>query len=378
EFKKVHPEITVEVLLHANFTEFLTAIKTGFATGEGPDVFQFDSPTSLSALKSQMEPMDEFALKEWGADWKSNFLASPLADVTLDGKTMGLPQGITPGGLIWYNKTVFDKYGIKEPKTYAELKSASDTLRTNGMQPLLLGAKDSWIVIDTFQAILNDVAPGKQYDAYAKKIPFTDPEIIKAFDTWKQMFDDKIFQDDAFSMTQYMDVYNAFVDQQKGAMESNGAWNLDIFGNVDLKAKVDAVEWGVMPFPDLNGDGKLAPTLSTVGGTTINKNSKHKEAAWELVKFMSYEKGFQVLLDHFLFTPPFTQKMDLTVQLSPNAAQNREQIGQIVQQTAPVHRGIDNAKVAEKMYDVLTKVAYGQMTSADAAKEVQAVIDAGN
>lgn len=375
EYKKIHPEVTVDVRLHANFSEYLTAVKTSFASGDAPDLLAFDSPTSLANLKDQIEPIDDYAAKAWGDGWKDKFIASTLADVSLDGKTMGIPMHISPGGLIWYNKTMLDKYGIAEPKTYDELKKAADTLRQNGLQPLLVGAKDSWIVVDTFQTILNDVAPGKQYDAYAKKIPFTDPDIVKAFDMWKKMFDDKIFQDDAFSMTEYMDVYNAFIDKQSGAFESNGAWNLDIYANADLKAKVDATEWGVMPFPDLNGDGIAPPTLSTVGGYALRKDGEHKDAAFEFLKFMTTEKGLQIMMDHFLATPPTKDPVELTVALSPNAKANRDRIGEIVAQTPPVHRGIDNAKVAEKMYEVLTKVAYGNMSSADAAADVQKTID---
>ena len=375
EYKKIHPEVTVDVRLHANFSEYMTAVKTAFASGDSPDLLAFDSPTSLANLKDRIEPIDEYAAKAWGDGWKDKFVASTIVDVSLDGKTMGIPMHISPGGLIWYNKTTLDKYGIAEPKTYDELKKAADTLRKNGQQPLLMGAKDPWIVIDTFQTILNDVAPGKQYDAYAKKIPFTDPDIVHAFDLWKKMFEDKIFQDDAFSMTEYMDVYNAFVDKQSGAFESNGAWNLDIYANADLKAKVDATEWGVMPFPDLNGDGKVPPTLSTVGGYALGKDSKNKEAAFEFLKFMTTEKGLQIMMDHFLATPPLKEDVPLTVTLSPNAKANRDRIGEIVAQTEPVHRGIDNAKVADKMYEVLTKVAYGQLSSADAAAEVQKTID---
>ncbi|WP_221469191.1 ABC transporter substrate-binding protein [Cohnella nanjingensis] len=375
EYKTVHPEVTVDIRLHANFSEYLTAVKTAFASGDAPDLLAFDSPTSLANLKDQIEPIDEYAAKAWGDGWKDKFIHSTLADVSLDGKTMGIPMHISPGGLIWYNKTMLDEYGIVEPKTYDELKKASDTLRQHGKQPLLLGAKDSWIVIDTFQTILNDFAPGKQYDAYAKKIPFTDPDVVKAFDFWKKMFADKVFQDDAFSMTEYMDVYNAFIDTQAGAFESNGAWNLDIYANADLKAKVDATEWGVMPFPDLNGDGKAPPTLSTVGGYALSKSGKNKEAAFEFLKFMTTEKGLQIMMDHFLATPPTKDPVELTVALSPNAKANRDRIGEIVSQTAPVHRGIGNAKVAEKMYEVLSKVAYGKMNGADAAAEVQKTID---
>ncbi|WP_256756624.1 ABC transporter substrate-binding protein [Cohnella sp. WQ 127256] len=376
EFEKTHTEITVIANYHTNFPEFMTSLKTAIATGDAPDIIPFDSPTSMGALESNLEPLDQYFEKDYNNDWKGKFLAGPVSDVSINGKIVGFPGFSSPGGLIWYNKNLLDKYGIKVPETYDELKAASDMLRKNGLQPLLLGAKDSWIVLDTFQEILNDVAPGKQYDAFAKKIPFNDPEIVKAFDTWKKLFDDKIFQDDTFSMTQYMDVYNSFVDKQVGAFQSNGAWNQDIFSNNDLKAKVDAVEWGVMSFPDLNGDGKRAPLLNTVGGIGIYKKSKNKDAAWEFIKFMNTGIGAQLQIDRALVTPPFTDPaMGPSIQLTPNQKQVNETINQIVKDNGTLPRGVADPKVTEKLYDVLTKVAYGNLSSANAAKQVQDVID---
>jgi len=376
DLKKTNPTISVEIKMYANYTEFVNSARVSFAAKVGPDVFAFDSPTSLALQKALIEPLDSYAEKEWGKDWRKRFLSSALTDCSLDGKLMGLPMGSMPGGLIWYNKTMFTKFGIKVPQNYADLKKAADTLRKNNMQPLLLGGKDAWIVIDTFQTVLNDFAPGKQYLAYAKKSKFTDPAIIKAFEFWKKMYDDKIIQDQSFSMTAYMDCYNAMIDKQNAGMWSNGAWNLDIFGNADLKDKVNAVEWGVMPFPDLNGDGKIPPTMSTVGGFCISKDSKNKEAAWQLLKSMGTGTGMRLQTERFLWTPPLTISVPVNTSLSQNASDLRNSIANIVSTTPPVYRGIPNAKVADKMYDVLNKVALGVMKPDAAAAEVQKVIDA--
>ncbi|MHB8278757.1 MAG: ABC transporter substrate-binding protein [Candidatus Humimicrobiaceae bacterium] len=375
-FKKVHPEITVEVKLHANFTEFATALKTAAAIGETPDVFQFDTPQTLNLFKDLIEPLDTYAARDWGDSWKDKFITSAITDMSLDGKVMGMPGPLSPAGTIWYNKTMLDKYGIAEPKTYADLKTAAEILRKNKISPMVLGCKDSWAVIDHFQTILNDVAPGKQYDAFAKRIKFTDPDIEKAFDVWKQFFDDKIFQNDAFSMTQYMDGYNAFIKDQTAAMWSNGAWNLDMYNNKDLKAQVDSVDWGVMAMPDLNGDGKNAPLMGTFSGTCISKDSKNKDAAFELVKYMTVGEGLTVALNTWLGMSPTIEKRDITVQLSANAKQNRDKIGELSTTLGIVRRGIENTKVTDKLYDVLSRVAYGKLASQAAAEEVQAEIDA--
>lgn len=375
-WKEENPDITMEAKLHANFTEYVTALKTAVAASESPDVFQFDSPTSLAQLSYQMEPLDDRMTKTYGDKWKELFLEGPVADVTLDGKFMGVPLNSNPAGVIWYNKTMFDKYGIQEPKTYDDLKAAAGKLAENNLSGMFLGNKDSWCTIDHFQTILNDVAPGKQYDAFAKKIKFTDPDIVKAFDVWKKFFDDKIFQNDSFSMTQYMDCYNAYVKDQKGGMWSNGAWSLDIYSNKDLKSIVEATEWGVMAMPDLNGDGKTPPLLSTVGGTSISKDSENKDTAMKFIDFMTFGKGQVIMVNTFLSTPPVVQTIEPTVELTANARKNLDTITALTQELGTVHRGIDNAKVVEKLYEVLTKVAYGRMTSQAAAEEVQAVIDA--
>lgn len=375
-FNKVYPNITVEVKLHANFSEFLTALKTEVAASNCPDVFQFDSPTSLAQLNYQMEPLDEIMVKEYGDGWKDLFLSGPLSDMTMDGKLMGIPFNATPAGVIWYNKTMFDKYGIQEPKTYSDLKAAAEILAANNLSGMFIGNKDSWCTIDQFQMILNEMAPGKQYDAFAGKIKFTDPEIITAFDTWKKFFDDKVFQNDSFSMTQYMDAYNSFIKDQKGAMWSNGTWSLDIYSNKDLKSIVDGIEWGVMAMPDLNNDGKLAPLLSTVGGTSISKDSEHKDAAMKLIDFMTFGEGQNIMVNTFLGTPPLVKTVSPTIQLTANAKQNYDAIATLIQNQGTAPRGISNPKVADKLYEVLTKVAYGEMTSQAAAEEVQKVIDA--
>ncbi|MBP3470175.1 MAG: extracellular solute-binding protein, partial [Lachnospiraceae bacterium] len=128
-FKEVHPEIEVEVILHANFSEYLTSVQTAFASGEGPDVFQYDAPTSLAQLQSQIEPLDSYCVEEWGDAWADDFVESAIADNTLDGVLYGLPQPSNPAGTMWYNKTLLDSLGLEVPTNYEELKAAADALR---------------------------------------------------------------------------------------------------------------------------------------------------------------------------------------------------------------------------------------------------------
>ncbi|TCB99760.1 extracellular solute-binding protein [Micromonospora zingiberis] len=59
----------------------------------------------------------------------SDFLETPLASNKYDGKTYGVPQ-VTDSLALMYNKELLGKAGISEPpKTWAELKSASQTIK---------------------------------------------------------------------------------------------------------------------------------------------------------------------------------------------------------------------------------------------------------
>lgn len=374
-FKKEHPEINVEVKLHANASEYITSVQTAFASGEGPDVFQYDGPTMLGQLQSQIEPLDEYCVNEWGDGWKDKFVESAITDNSIDGTTYGLPQPTNPAGTMWYNKTLLDSLGLDVPTNYEELKNVTEVLRENGKQPLLIGAKDSWVVIDTFQTILNDFAGDKQYQAYNKEVSFTDPDIVAAFEMWQQMFEDNIFQDSAFSMTEYMDTYNQFNDEGIAGMWLNGAWNMDMYTNAEIKDSVAANEWGVTYLPDLNGDGKRPDLLFTSGGYCMNKNSKEKEAAWELVKFMGCDDGAVFECERAMAPAAYLEMEEPQYDLPENAINNLDTINQMMTEQPLQHRGIDDPNVTETMYEVLTKLAYGEMTPEDAAAAVDEAIN---
>ena len=374
-FHKEHPEINVEVTLHANASEYMTAVQTAFASGEGPDVFMFADPTALNQLKSQIEPLDQYCTDEWGESWADDFVASAIGDNSIDGVPYGLPMPTAPAGTMWYNKTLLDSLDLEAPTNYEELKKVSDTLREAGKQPLLIGAKDSWVVIDTFQTILNDFAGDKQYKAYNKEIPFTDPEFVDAFEMWQKLFKEKIFQDSAFSMTEYMDTYNQFNDEGIAGMWVNGAWNMDMYTNPEIEDSVAKNEWGISYFPDLNGDGKQPNLLLTSGGFAINKNSKEKEAAWELIKFMACDEGAVIECQRTMAPSGYLNTPQPSYDLPENGLKNLDTVNKLMADQPLQFRGINDPNVSEKMYEVLTKLAYEKITPEDAAEEIDAVIN---
>ena len=46
--------------------------------------------------------------------------------------------------VLWYNTDLFKKYGIKPPKTYAELTAAEAKLKAAGVAPNMLANQQQW------------------------------------------------------------------------------------------------------------------------------------------------------------------------------------------------------------------------------------------
>jgi len=67
-----------------------------------------------------------------------------LSAFAVDGKIYGMPMSILPGG-IYYSKDLFKQAGIVgTPTTLADLEADVAKLKTAGIAPIALGAKDAW------------------------------------------------------------------------------------------------------------------------------------------------------------------------------------------------------------------------------------------
>ncbi|MCZ9883664.1 ABC transporter substrate-binding protein [Arthrobacter sp. B2a2-09] len=103
-----------------------------------------------------------------------------------DGKVYGLPL-YKSYWVMFYNKKVFDKVGIKPPTTWAEFMSNNDKIKTAGVAPLFSTQEAGWTSFIWFEEILSKLDP----DFYAKLMKgdakYTDPTAQKAMAIWSDM-----------------------------------------------------------------------------------------------------------------------------------------------------------------------------------------------
>ena len=68
-FNKAHPDITVTYTYYNYSPEYITALKAAAASGSLPDVIGLQPGSLTQQYREQLQPINELAAKQWGADW---------------------------------------------------------------------------------------------------------------------------------------------------------------------------------------------------------------------------------------------------------------------------------------------------------------------
>ncbi|MET4782261.1 extracellular solute-binding protein [Glaciihabitans sp. UYNi722] len=380
-FEKEHPNITVKHRF-IQIADYPNAVRLAATSGSGPDVFGLQvgaMTTQFAPLTADLAPL---AAKNIGADWKSKLNATD--QLVVSGKQVGLPWMITGGGLVWYNKTIFDKAGATPPTNLAEWQTACAKIEAIQVKCFIQGAKDDWVNLDVYQTIANQITPGTFYKAVNGKASFNSADFTKAFTIWKSLFSDGIIQSGALATTQYPDANDAF-NKGQAAMIAFGTWNDDHMTTATLAANTatygDQIKSSVfvpIAFPDVVGGAKETGRLfgGPDVGWAISAKSTKQAAAFTLVQWLTSSKTAQTMMATSLQTPalksvpvPDTGLADPAVQ-KPALAEQAKQIGNLIGS-----RQITNADVATALSQALSSVASGQMTPAAASASVQKAID---
>lgn len=298
-FEKAHPEIELEYW-RGELPDYQKKLQVAIASGEGPDIMGVQVGAMLNQYAKFLEPMEPAAEEIMGSDWENIFLEDALNECkSEDGVQVALPATVSGVQFIMYNKTLFDEAGIEGvPATYEEWKEDIETLRAAkpDVIPVVFGAKGTDVCVDMFNALSQQFGPGKIYEAEAGKIPWTDPVFVDTMKAWKQMFDDKIFQDGAIGLQMYPDASINYFFDRKAAMFMTGTWQTgSLVGNgPKANGAVKDDEFGMFILPQI-GPNESKAVASTDWAVGINKDSKNKEAAKVVIDFMLNGEGMQIV-----------------------------------------------------------------------------------
>ncbi len=272
QFKKDNPDIEIQFNTFEK-EGYKTAIRN-WLTSEPPDVVFWYAGNRMKTFVDRGLLDDVSDL--WDKDDLHNKLAPARSSMTIDGKQWGIPYTYYQWG-VYYRKDIFEKAGLKEPKTWDEFLAVSAKLKADGIAPIAIGTKYLWTAAGWFD-YLNLRVNGLDFhiELMDGKIPYTDPRVREVFDYWKQLVEPGY----------YLENHATYSWQEAQPFLYNGQAAMYLIGNFITPNFPDELrdQMGFFQFPTIKEGvdiGEDAPT-DTIH---IPAKAKNKEDAR---KFLSY------------------------------------------------------------------------------------------
>lgn len=278
KFERHYPTITVN-LLAVEQEQYKENFERWLKADAHSDVMFWFGGERLNWFVSQglIEPIDAV----WQRNrWTELITTSARSAAEVAGQVYGLPIHYYNWG-IYYNKAVFKKYGLAEPETWAQFIEVCKTLKSNGVIPIALGAKETWPVAAWFD-YLNLRLNGLPFHQQVMKgeISYHDERIVNVFEHLGDLVEAGFFLED-HQQTTWKGALPYLYRDLAGMFLMGNFWTSQIPDPV--KPKI-----GLFRFPKMNPDLLMyeeAPTDLLV----IPSNVKNRKEAEIFLNFMADE-----------------------------------------------------------------------------------------
>jgi raffinose/stachyose/melibiose transport system substrate-binding protein len=267
------------------------------------------SPVELPSYVPKSNEGDDARLAKAGGlvdltkmSFMKNFTPSVLDSIKFDGKQYTVPTGLSYYTGVYYNKAIFQKYGLSIPTTWDEFVTLCNTLKSDGVTPLGIGGKDGWPAGLNMMAAVQGMYPTAQdkqdltKSLWQQKTKLTDPKMEEVLQKTSTMFD---YAQQNFAGVAYSSIPSGFVNGSF-AMTADGTWNETTIA----AAAGSGFDFGYFPIPTSDNaadntvlGGKAELTLS------VPSNSKNKGAALAYLKFFSQPKNYESFVKLAGFAP---------------------------------------------------------------------------
>ncbi len=283
-FKQKNPGIEVQLEKLPAGDAYIEKMLTQIAGGNPPDVMFVNAERFIVfAEKGVLMSLNDFIKKE---NFPLNKFYKKIVDkFTVNGNVYALPRDIAPVCVVYYNKDLFDKAGVKYPTndwTWNDLLNKAKKLTKGEGTTKIFGFADDWPIWDAW--VLSN--GGKYVDDIKnpKKCLLDSKEALEALKFRQNMIYKYKVMPSPSNMAAMGGVGSSdlFV-QGKVAMFHSGIWKSPFF------REIKNFRWDAVMFPK-GPKGKRGFPLSGAGYAVL-KTTKYPEAAWKLVTFFSGEEG---------------------------------------------------------------------------------------
>ena len=273
-FETANPGIKIKINV-TGWKDYWTMLEAGATGGSLPDVFwmhsneiyHYGANGMLLDLTDRISKSDKFKLSDYPDGLTKIY--------NINNKQYAVPKDYDTIGL-WYNKTMFDKAGLKYPDetwTWDTLYDAAKKLTKSGVYGILTPLHNQ-------EGFYNFIYQnnGKIISDDKKKSAYDDQATIEAMEYYTKFVKEKLSP-------------QIFGDQERAEAMQNGlcamgffgSWNLSGFTSNEYMAK----NFDVTVLPQ----GKTRASIFNGLGNAISATTKHPEEAWKFVQYLSSKEA---------------------------------------------------------------------------------------
>ena len=289
-FEKLHPGIKV-TQSSKSWNMIRELLYADFVAGAGPDIMNTHANFCAEFGEAgYYYPINAFPDFEQVKQW---YVPHLLESTRYKGNYYGLPSSAI-AFVLCCNKELFDREGIKPPKTWSQFRDAARRLTKDA---------DGDGVLDQFGLVLMGGDKGgfayRTIPFFFKagvsvmsddltRITFNNERGVEALTLFADMYQIDHSITPGFLAYSHSEINDLFCGN-KAAMSIEGPW---FRGMVDDKSPGKDMYVVPVPVPDdMLADYDTAPTLQDMVMYSINAHSKHLNEAWELLKFLRNEEA---------------------------------------------------------------------------------------
>lgn len=277
------------------------------SSGECPDMYTSWSggPMNEYIESGYAQPLDDL-YDEYGL--RDRFMDGALEQASYNGQLYAVPvKNISVAG-IYYNKDLFEKYGVEVPTTLSELEEACDTFLENGITPFTLANSTKWTGSMYFQCLAARKGGLEPFQkATTGEGSFEDECFEYAGEKIQEWVEKGYFPDGFNSMSEDDGQARQLFYQETAAMYLIGSWataNIKTDSEDGGSDFYDKVGWFSFPAID---DSDADPTIlcGTMGDQFISFNctGEKLEAAFELASYLSSDEVVDFMVESSLIPP---------------------------------------------------------------------------
>lgn len=255
---------------------FKSSIYDTLRSGNPPDLYSYWAGARTASIVDQLEPIDDI-WQQGGLDR----LFSP--SVTKAASEYGGHKYLIPITQhyigFFYNKKVFEKHKIHPPETWGDLLATCGRLKSAGIIPIALGARDKWPAQFWFDLILLRTAPFEFRQALMSgTAKFDDPKVMAVFARWKNLIDRGCFNSNPHPNDVAWDSgANEMIYRGEAAMTLTGTWAIGFFENAEHRWRAGE-DYDFFPFPVINPDIPRV-ALGPIDGLVMPRRAANREGA---------------------------------------------------------------------------------------------------